>query len=111
VSGIAGAAEFGAGVVSGAGAPSLPSRTDFGACACVDINWSMNARARNTPPPHQEIFVSRLPAWRIPMNASGEELAPPKLAERPPPVPLWSRIAPIRTMLTMMRSTRRKVYM
>ena len=37
------------------------------------------------PPPHQLTVVRRFPACRIPISASGDELAPPKLAASPPP--------------------------
>jgi hypothetical protein len=52
-----------------------------------DISERTKARKRKIPPPHQLVFVRRLPACRIPRNWSAEELAPPKLAASPPPFP------------------------
>jgi hypothetical protein len=70
----------------------------------------MKARTRKIPPVHQDTFVSRFPACRVPMNDPGEELAPPKLAARPLPSPLCMSTAATRTMLSRMRRARRKVY-
>jgi hypothetical protein len=69
----------------------------------------MKARPRKIPPPHQLAVVRRFPAWRIPMSASGDELAPPKLAASPPPFPLWSRTARIRTTQSMTSNVRRNL--
>jgi hypothetical protein len=49
--------------------------------------WSRKANPRKIPAPHHVALVRRLPAWRMPMNASGEELAPPKFAASPLPLP------------------------
>jgi hypothetical protein len=76
----------GAGAVC-AGVPNVSSRTDFGTCERVDMIWSTYASIRKMPAHHQVAFVSSVPAWRIPIKASGEELAPPKLAARPLPLP------------------------
>src|SRR5579863_2553423 len=87
--GRAGAAEAGAGVAGAAGGGVTAwSSTDFGTRARADAICSIRAIARKMPPDHQPILVSRLPAWRVPMNASGEELTPPKLAAMPVPLPL-----------------------
>ncbi len=86
VNGTAGAA-FGEAGAAEAGALSCPSSTDFGARERVDISCSAKASARKMPLAHQEIFVNRFPACRIPIKASGEELAPPKLAASPLPFP------------------------
>lgn len=86
-SGTAGA-EVGAGAVFTGCVPKPLSRTERGAVVLVDIIWSTKARNKKTPPPIQLVLVSRLPACLMPMNASGDELAPPKLAANPPPLPL-----------------------
>jgi len=70
----------------------------------------MKARSRKMPPAHQLTRVSRVPACLVPMKESDEELAPPKLAARPPPFPLWRRIAAPSIMLSMTRRIRKKVY-
>ena len=72
------------------------------------------ARARGrgrSPPPHQLVLVSRLPAWRVPRSESAELLTPPKLAARPLPFPACSRMAVISTRLSMMSRTSRNVNM
>jgi hypothetical protein len=102
-------AEVGGGAVLVGCVPKPLSRMDLGAVVLVDIIWSTNERKRNAPPPHQLALVSRLPACRMPMKASGEELAPPKLAASPPPFPLCRRIAPITTTQSMIRRVRRKL--
>jgi hypothetical protein len=109
VSGSAGAAALGF-EGAAAGAVNCPSRTDLGVRERVDMSCSTKERSRKIPVPPQEILVSRFPAWRIPMNASGEELAPPKLAERPWPLPLCRRMAATTTRLVRIRRTSRKVY-
>jgi hypothetical protein len=87
--GSAGAADAGARVAGAAGGGVTAwSSTDFGTRARADEICRINAIARKMPPDHQPILVSRLPAWRVPMNASGEELTPPKLAAMPVPFPL-----------------------
>jgi hypothetical protein len=43
------------------------------------------------------------------MRASGDELAPPKLAARPLPFPLCSRMASMRTMQSTTSTVRRNV--
>lgn len=108
MSGTAGAAAFG--VVTGAlvaGRPNVSSRTDFGACVRVDMTCRVNARPRKMPAHHQVALVRIVPACRIPMKASGEELAPPKLAASPLPLPACSRMAPIKTTASSTRTTRR----
>lgn len=55
------------------------------------------------PPAHQVILVNHVPACRVPMNASGDELTPPKLAAIPDPLPACSRIAAMSTKLSRMR--------
>jgi hypothetical protein len=110
VNGTAGAADDGAGTLAPAGVPNLPSRTDLGTRDRVDMSCRMNARARKIPPDHQEIVVNRLPACRIPMNDSGDELAPPKLDAKPPPVPLCIKMAATRTRLSIMSKTSKNVY-
>lgn len=114
VSGTAGAAVIGAvvaGAVAGAGAdlPNVSSSTDFGTCVRVDMICSTNDRPRKIPLHHHVALVRIVPAWRMPMKASGEELAPPKLAASPLPFPDCSRIAAIRTKASITRSTRRKL--
>jgi hypothetical protein len=69
----------------------------------------MKASARKRPPPHHDICVNRFPACRVPMKASGDELAPPKLAESPCPLPLCSRMAVIRMILVRIRRMSRNV--
>ena len=113
-SGTAGAAVVGAvvaGAVAGAGAglPNVSSRTDFGTCVRVDMICRTNDRPRKIPAHHQVALVRIVPAWRMPMKASGEELAPPKFAASPLPFPDCSRIAAIRTKASITRSTRRKL--
>ena len=70
----------------------------------------MKASARKSPPPHQLICVKRFPAWRMPSSESADELMPPKLAARPPPLPLCARMASTSTILSRIRRTRRNVY-
>lgn len=79
------------------------SSTDFGAAVRVDIIWRTNARPRKKPALHQVALVRIVPACRIPMKASGEELAPPKLAANPLPLPDCSKIVAIRTTASMTR--------
>jgi len=110
--GTAGAAvdgEVGAGADAGGGLPKVSSSTDFGTWVRVDITWRTNDRPRNIPAHHQVAVVRRFPAWRMPMNASGEELAPPKFAASPLPLPAWSRIAAINTTASITRMTTRKL--
>src|SRR6476659_6765801 len=45
-----------------AGGVKVWSSTERGAPRCAVVSESTNAIARNNPPPHQLIFVSRLPA-------------------------------------------------
>ena len=89
--------------------PNPLSSTDFGAEVWVDIIWRMKQRPRKIPPHHQLALVRRFPAWRMPIKASGEELAPPKLAASPVPLPACRRIAAIKTMQSMISSVRRNV--
>src|SRR5688500_2335205 len=70
----------------------------------------MNARARNAPPSHQLALVSTLPAWRVPMMESEDELAPPKLAAMPPPFPACSSTTPMRSTASIIRMISRSVY-
>ena len=107
-SGTAGA-EVGAGATFVGWLPNPFSSTERGAEVCVDMICRMKQSPRKIPPPHQLAVVRRFPACRIPMNASGDELAPPKLAASPVPFPLWSRIARIRTMQSSTRIVRRNV--
>ena len=107
-SGTAGA-EVGAGATFVGWLPKPFSSTERGAEVCVDMICRMKQSPRKIPPPHQLAVVRRFPACRIPMNASGDELAPPKLAASPVPFPLWSRIARIRTMQSSTRIVRRNV--
>ena len=81
-------AEVGGGATFVGCVPRPFSSTDRGALVWVDMICRMKARPRNIPPPHQLMVVRRFPACRIPISASGEELAPPKLAASPPPFPL-----------------------
>jgi hypothetical protein len=71
---------------------------------------STYASTRKTPPPHHVARVSSVAACRVPTNESEEEELPPKLEERPLPLPDWSNTAVIRTTLLMTRSVSRKVY-
>jgi len=119
--------------VSGIRAPALSAcRTDvgvLGTCCCApplnspwrielgalwrepeEITASMNARNRNTPPPIQLSFVSRVAACRPPMKESVEEEAPPKVAASPPPLPDWSKMMTHRRTASRMRTMSRNVY-
>ena len=111
-SGIAGAIGSvvpGAGAAPAGGFTNVSSRIERGARERVDMIWRMNASVRNKPPHHHEAFVSNVPACRIPMNASGDELAPPKLAASPLPLPACSSIDATSTTATITRITRRKL--
>jgi hypothetical protein len=118
--GVAGAGAFsrgvtGAAVVGVAGAvagvrESGWSSTDVGTRVRVDAICSKKQRNRNTPPDHQLALVNRFPACRVPINASVDELAPPKLAASPPPLPDCKRIAAIRTTLSRKRRMSRNLY-
>ncbi len=103
-------AEAGAveGAVAGAGVKAWSS-TDFGARCRAEASERMNANARKMAPPHQLVFVSKLPAWRVPSSESAELLTPPKLAASPFPLPLCSRMAAISTKLSMISRTSRTV--
>jgi hypothetical protein len=46
----------------------------------------------------------------MPMNASAEELAPPKLAATPPPFPACRRMAATSTRLSSISRTSKRVY-
>ncbi len=106
VKGSDGAAVFGAaGMAAGGGLANVSSRTDLGAWARVDMICSMNASPRKMPAHHHVALVRIVPAWRIPMNASGEELAPPKFAARPLPFPACSRIVAMRISASRTRIT------
>lgn len=85
------------------------SKTDLGARLRVDMICRTNASPRKTAPPHQLTLVSRFPACLTPISASGDELAPPKLAARPPPFPLWARMAPITRKQSITRIVNRIV--
>jgi len=100
-------AEVGAGAV--VEVPNPFSRTERGTEVCVDMICRTKLRARKIPPDHQLALVRRFPACLIPMNASGEELAPPKLAARPLPFPLCSRTAAMRTIQSRISRVRRNV--
>ena len=103
-------APTGGAVGTAAGTPIL-SRTDFGALLRDDINCNAKARPRKIPPHDQLALVNRLPACRVPITESDDELAPPKFAAKPPPFPDWSRMAALSTKASRMSSTRRNVYM
>jgi len=47
----------------------------------------------------------------VPRSESAELLTPPKLADRPVPLPLCRRMAAMSTRLSRMSRTSRKVYM
>ncbi len=68
-------------------------------------------RNRKIAAPHQLVFVSRLPACRVPSSESAELLTPPKVAASPFPLPACSRMAVTSTMLSRIRRTSRNVYM
>ena len=106
--GSAGALVDGAGALVGGGVTAWSS-TDLGARVCADAICKTNAIPRKSAPDHQLIFVSRLPACRVPMNASGDELTPPKLAAMPVPLPLCNRIPATSTKLSRISTTRRDV--
>ena len=107
-SGTAGA-EVGGGAKFAGWVPKLFSSTERGAEVWVDMICRMKQSPRKIPPPHQLAVVRRFPACLIPIKASGDELAPPKLAASPVPFPLWSRIARIRTMQSSTSTVRRNV--
>lgn len=60
---------------------------DRGTAARVEIICRMSVRPRNTPPSHQLALVRTLAVCLVPMNASEDDDAPPKLAAIPPPLP------------------------
>lgn len=107
-SGTAGA-EIGGGAAFVGCVPNPFSKTDRGTEVCVDIICRTKDRPRKIPPDHQLILVRRFPAWRIPMNASGDELAPPKFAASPVPFPACSRMPAMRMTQSITSSVRRNV--
>jgi hypothetical protein len=102
-------AEVGGGATFAGWVPKPFSSTERGADVWVDMICRMKQRPRKIPPPHQLAVVRRFPACLIPIKASGDELAPPKLAASPVPFPLWSRIARIRTTQSSTSIVRRNV--
>ena len=109
VSGDAGAAPVGAGAVE-TGTANLSS-TDFGTELRPPMTCRMSERPRKMPPHHHVIDVSRFPACRVPINASDDELAPPKFAAKPPPFPDCKRTTTISNRASRTRIVSRKVYM
>lgn len=109
VSGEAGAGPVAAGPAA-AGALRRSS-TDFGAEARAPITCSRNASPRKIPPHHQLMVVRRLPAWRVPISESDEELDPPKFAASPPPFPACKRTTAMSRSASMTRSVSSRVYM
>ena len=80
-----------------------------GAALCADMTARISDTNRKMPAHHQVTLVSRVVAWRPPMNCSVP--APPPSDARPPPWPACSRTAVVRIRASSVRRISSKVYM
>ena len=97
----------GTGAVWAGGWLNVWSRIERGPLRRDEASDSRNARPINSPPHHQLILVSRLPACLVPRMASAELVTPPKLAAKPPPFPACSRMAATRITQSIASSVMR----